>query len=731
MDETHDSVVLFLQDGGSTIEFSVSRDVVSKSSSYLRDVIREFWGNQGIKLQFKNLSQVSSMVFHFQAAFEGLKTYLHHGVPSVTCHTVTDLYRIACKLRLQPLMTRCMKYLAEAGPVGRQLVLLCNAVRLGLQDEKQAALQFIVEQFDTATRSRQFLELDCTCVCMLLSSDVLSTASETGVLLAALTWLEHEYQGRRQFEDIVLGCIRFPLLPESILLKCMEPQPPGRAALQGAFVKTKLAEASFFHYVNLRGRPDLGPEIKRRTFLGTDPSPQSLDQDALQPGSYNRTVIERHILTEDRVKQALQRAQAACSEVFQTPTACINNAYYRKHERELTVAQATPNLLGASSFTDQQTPKNTPALGGKDQWDADPALQALPRMTNLQVPGTVILISGGLGADERISTSCSLLGFTPKDGILWRCGRLPQPRQLHASVFLDSYLYILGGFDVRNTNEGLRFATKTCFRLELSTGTWERLADMRHARCNHAAVAMEGRIYVVAGQDEFDITPKLNLKFDSSFLSSVEWYEPGSDAWTELALPLPCRLSACGVASFRGLLHVAGGLVQAARRRDLNVVSTLLRWDGHRWTTAGPNLPLGRGSLGLVEHAGKLYAVGGLARAKKGHLRVLADVLIYDSQKDDWMIGPSLPEPLHACRVASVDGRLMVMCGLRSPEDTSLPSSLFLQLNGNRWQTAARLPVPLAGCSTAVCRLQNSKTGTSFVTSSATTSESYLSIKCE
>ncbi|KAM7284264.1 hypothetical protein ISCGN_001361 [Ixodes scapularis] len=729
MGETHDSVVLFLQDGGSTIEFSVPLDVLSKSSSYLRDVIREFWGNHGIKLQFKNLSQ---------AAFEGLKTYLHHGAPSVTCHTVTDLYRIACKLRLQPLMTRCMKYLAEAGPVGRQLVLLCNAVRLGLRDEKQAALQLIVEQFDAATRSRQFLELDCTCVCILLSSDVLATESETGVLLAALTWLEHEYQARRQFEDTVLGCIRFPLLPENILLMCMESQPPGRAALQGAFVKTKLAEASFFHYVNLRGRPDLGPEIKRRTFLGTDPSPQSLDQGALQPGSYTRTVIERHILTEDRVKQALQRAQAACSEVFQTPTACINNAYYREHERELTVAQAVvrgflarkryaklhakpkPDPLGASSFTDQQTPKDIPALGDKDQWDAEPALQALPRMTNLQVPGTVILISGGLGADERISTSCSLLGFTPKDCMLWRCGRLPQPRQLHASVFLDGHLYILGGFDVRNTNDGLRFATKTCFRLELSTGTWERLADMRHARCNHAAIAMEGRIYVVAGQDEFDI-----------FLSSVEWYEPGSDAWTELALPLPCRLSACGVASFRGLLHVAGGLVQAARRQDLNVVSTLLCWDGHRWTTAGPNLPLGRGSLGLVEHAGKLYAVGGLARTKKGHLRVLADVLIYDGQKDDWRIGPSLPEPLHACHVASVDGRLMVMCGLRSPEDTSLPSSLFLQLNGDRWQTVARLPVPLAGCSTAVCRFQNSKAGTSFVTSSATTSESYPSIKCE
>ncbi|KAM7299581.1 hypothetical protein ISCGN_020147 [Ixodes scapularis] len=553
------------------------------------------------------------------ASFEGLKVYLQNGSPPVTCSNVTDLYSIAYKLRLQPLVTRCLKYLAEAGPVGRQLVLLCNAAH------------------------------------------VLATASETGVLLAALTWLEHDYEARLKFGEAVLGCVRFPLLPENILFDCMESDPPGRLSLQGPFVRDKLMEAVLFHYVTSRGRPDLAPKVRRRTFTGTEPAPQSLGTRSLPANAHPRLVFMRHSLTPNPVYQPLPSTSAVGSEVVQRAASRINDAHYRKREREVKVAQASvrgflarkhyaklhakPKLsaLGALHLTDLQVQKGTSSFDAKEQWDAEPALRALPRMTNLKVPGALILISGGLGPNERISTSCSLLGFTPKDCMLWRCGRLPQPRQLHASAYLAGYVYILGGFDVRNSNDGLRFATKTCFRLALSSGKWERLADMSHARCSHAAVVVEERIYAVAGQNELGI-----------FLSSVEWYDPGSDVWSELAVPLPCRLSACGVASFRGSLHVAGGLVQTAERQDFYLISTLERWDGHRWTIAGPNLPSGRESLGLVEHEGKLYAIGGLARTKEGQLRVLPDVLIYDGQEDVWRIGPSLPESLHACHVASV-----------------------------------------------------------------------------
>lgn len=77
-----------------------------------------------------------------------------------------------------------------------------------------------------------------------LSTDLLATADETGVLLAALVWLEQDYSVRRQYEDTVLDCVRFPLLPENVLLTCFEREPKGRAALQNLSVRTKLTEAA-------------------------------------------------------------------------------------------------------------------------------------------------------------------------------------------------------------------------------------------------------------------------------------------------------------------------------------------------------------------------------------------------------------------------------------------------------------------------------------------------------
>ncbi|KAK8770528.1 hypothetical protein V5799_013007 [Amblyomma americanum] len=91
--------------------------------------------------------------------------------------------------------------------------------------------------------------------------------------------------------------------------------------------------------------------------------------------------------------------------------------------------------------------------------------------------------------------------------------QLPQPRHQHAVTCLGGALYVLGGLDTRNSRRGLRLATSSCFRYqflpdedqEASAARWERLPDMRHARINHAALALRGRVYAIAGQDEFDV----------------------------------------------------------------------------------------------------------------------------------------------------------------------------------------------------------------------------------
>ncbi|KAH8030269.1 hypothetical protein HPB51_006701 [Rhipicephalus microplus] len=287
--------------------------------------------------------------------------------------------------------------------------------------------------------------------------------------------------------------------------------------------------------------------------------------------------------------------EAGASEAFLPPLSGSwpNDARYRDHEDQLARVQALvrgflarreyaklharpkpPALLQES----EETPVSLAAM--EEAWSLPRCLRALPVLPEKgrEWPAPLLFVCGGLGPQKRLEYSCAVLGFAA--GRIWRCGKLPQPRHQHAVTCLDDALYVLGGLDTRNSRRGLRLATSACFRYRFRiasdrkagkapTGQWERLPDMRHARINHAAVALKGRVYAVAGQDEFDV-----------FLSSVEWYEPGAPSWCELPWPLPCRLSACGVASFRGALHVAGGLVQAPRHPDcLYVVSSLLRWD--------------------------------------------------------------------------------------------------------------------------------------------------------
>ncbi|XP_077497964.1 uncharacterized protein LOC144108657 [Amblyomma americanum] len=542
-------------------------------------------------------------------------------------------------------------------------------------------------------RTRQFLELDWQTLCSLTCSDVLGTSCETKVLLATLSWLEHDYQNRRQFEDSVLACIRYGLLPEPVLIMCFEPPPKGRMALSGRPVRMKLMEAAFSHYVRIKGRPDLALETRKRTFTGTEPADLLLEESIVSPMSAPLSPAG-----------VARPPQTAPSGAFLAPgVQKTDTARFRGQEDKVTKAQAVVRgFLARRDYFKLHARPKPPALlqEGEEQpvslaameeaWCVQRSLQALPKLPDRgpHRSSALLLVCGGLGPDKLLDFSCAILGYGV--GQLWRCGKLPQPRHQHAVTCLGGALYVLGGLDTRNSRRGLRLATSSCFRYqflpdedqEASAGRWERLPDMRHARINHAALALRGRVYAIAGQDEFDV-----------FLSSVEWYEPGASSWTELPWPLPCRLSACGVAAFRDSLHLAGGLVQAPRHPDcLYVVSSLLRWDAgaSRWQKAGSSLPSGRGSLALVEHKGSLYAIGGLARTDAGHLRVLSDVIAYNERDAAWRKCPSLPEPLHACQAFSLGGQLLVVSGSR-----------ILCLEGEEWTCKAVFPATLTGSAAA------------------------------
>ncbi|CAN7994822.1 unnamed protein product, partial [Ixodes hexagonus] len=305
-------------------------------------------------------------------------------------------------------------------------------------------------------------------------------------------------------------------------------------------------------------------------------------------------------------------------------------------------------------------------------WDTFPARVLSRNFGPLQDASTsVVLVLGGVepAKTHELGTSCAILRYHPRSRTITRCGRLPQPRHNHTAAFLNGYVYVVGGFDTRNTHAAVKFATKTCFRMCIETGRWQRLADMKHARCNHATVACNRKVYAIAGQDEFD-----------RFLASVEVYDPNEDTWTQSPVPLCCKMSACGATVHNGTVHIAGGVVQSRRRTDkVFLVSSVEKWDStfQRWLKEAAILPSGRGSMSLVSFQEQLLAVGGLTRGDDVQLSVCADVLSYNRRRNVWDALAPLPEPRHGAGVVNADENLVVFGGLKNVSQTEASSQVL------------------------------------------------------
>ena len=89
-----------------------------------------------------------------------------------------------------------------------------------------------------------------------------------------------------------------------------------------------------------------------------------------------------------------------------------------------------------------------------------------------------------------------------------------------AVAVLDGKLYAVGGQDDYNVLSSVE-------RYDPVTNAWEVVAPMAEARYKHAVAALDGKLYAVGGSDDDED--------DDGALSSVERYDPASNAWEAVA----------------------------------------------------------------------------------------------------------------------------------------------------------------------------------------------------
>ena len=130
----------------------------------------------------------------------------------------------------------------------------------------------------------------------------------------------------------------------------------------------------------------------------------------------------------------------------------------------------------------------------------------------------------------------------------------------HAMTVLDSRMYTVGGHT--NDYEGLLSYLTSVERYDPATNAWEAVAPMATARCTFAVAVLDGKLYAVGGYN-----------LDDGNLSSVERYDPALDVWEAVA-PMAVRRIAFGVAVLGGKLYAVGGQFVAGgevRPRDKRV----------------------------------------------------------------------------------------------------------------------------------------------------------------
>lgn len=259
-------------------------------------------------------------------------------------------------------------------------------------------------------------------------------------------------------------------------------------------------------------------------------------------------------------------------------------------------------------------------------------------------------VLGGFVEDGAVVTTVEVYDAA-SDG--WHAAPdLPLALHHHAAVAVDGTVYVFGGFVHPPVPVGagavvLPVVTDAAWKLAPGGTSWQAVAALPAPRAAGGAAVVDGRVVLVGG-----------LGRDLELLDAVHVYDPAADAWAEAA-PLPTPRDHLGVAALDGKVYAAAGqeLSHAASVQALEVYDPAT----DAWSTLPPN-PTARNSVSAAAWDGKVVVLGG-----QDAERTYADVEAYDPATEAWTALPPMPTARHGFGAGAWDGRLYALLGGPEP----------------------------------------------------------------
>uniref|UniRef100_A0A8C9SFS0 Kelch like family member 10 n=1 Tax=Scleropages formosus TaxID=113540 RepID=A0A8C9SFS0_SCLFO len=191
-------------------------------------------------------------------------------------------------------------------------------------------------------------------------------------------------------------------------------------------------------------------------------------------------------------------------------------------------------------------------------------------LTHPRLPNAILLAIGGWS------------GSSPTNGIEAYDARADcwvnvtveeeSPRAYHGTAYLNGFIYCIGGFDSMEYFSTVR-------KFNPVTRTWHQAAPMHSRRCYVSVAVLDGFIYAMGGYDGYVrlntaeryepetnlwtvISPMHQQRSDASATSlhgKVEIYNPVTNSWHIVPVPMFTPRSNFGIEVMDGLLFVVGG----------------------------------------------------------------------------------------------------------------------------------------------------------------------------
>ncbi|MBM3235772.1 sigma-70 family RNA polymerase sigma factor [Candidatus Poribacteria bacterium] len=291
------------------------------------------------------------------------------------------------------------------------------------------------------------------------------------------------------------------------------------------------------------------------------------------------------------------------------------------------------------------------------------------------------MISGqqgkGKGGEPKQPDMQNAFFMAPRgEGGTWtKRADMPTARDGHAAIVVNGKIYVIGGY-----NNLVKRWLSTVEEYDPATNTWTKKADMPTARNGYAST-VNGNIYVIGGGN-------------GPAIAAVEEYDPATDTWRKKA-DMPAARESLSISAVNGKIYAIGGFQVWPE-----ALSTVEEYNPatDTWTKKA-NMPTARWSLSTSVVDGKIYAIGGITTVGA----VLSTVEEYDLATDTWTKKADMPTARWVLSTSTVNKKIYAIGGALN-NNVSFATVEEYNPATDTWTKKADMPTARMGLSTGVVK---------------------------